>query len=77
MKHHGDDVCGGSCVECSTDFWNYSYRRKSMGREFFVPDRTLIGLNRLTPKFVLAGTKNSRWERFCLANHTSTKTSPP
>ena len=38
-EHHGDDVCGGSCD---------SYCWLSMGREFFIPARTFIGVKLLT-----------------------------
>ena len=38
---------GGVCC-CLTDYSYYSDSRKSMGREFFVPARTLIGVKLIT-----------------------------
>ena len=46
-EHHGDDVCGGSCVDAGRISGNISTCRKSTGWEFFVPARTLIGVKLL------------------------------
>ncbi len=81
MRRIGEIVCAigganetpwGELCWCSTDFWYYSYCRKSTGREFFVPARTLIGVNSLTSKSVPAGTKNYCSEGFLLAKHKHT-----
>jgi len=37
----------GGVVLMPTDFWYYSYRRKSTGQELFVPAQTLIGVKLL------------------------------
>jgi hypothetical protein len=39
----------GELCCCLTDYSYYSYRRKSTGREFFVPARTLIGVSCYVP----------------------------
>jgi hypothetical protein len=84
-QHHGDDVCGGSFVCVDGTFraiptvgilrsGSFSFPPES----FLLPPelfRTQIGVklfNSLTPKSVLAGTKNSRSEGFLLTKHKHT-----
>ena len=43
----------GELCWCLTDYSYYSYSRKSKGREFFVPVRTLIGIKLLRKDFEL------------------------
>jgi hypothetical protein len=42
---------GGELCCCLSEFLYYSYCRKSTGREFFVPARTLIAVKLLRPLY--------------------------
>ncbi len=59
-------LCGEFCW-CLTDFSYYFYHRKSMGREFFVPTRTLIGVKLLRMHFSTQWSPNSQfWLYSCM-----------
>ena len=48
MGHHGDDVCGGSCVGTRRNFYFIPTVGNLREGRFFVPARTLVGLKPLT-----------------------------